>query len=107
VLVLGAAYKKNIDDVRESPAIDVIKQLRDLGADVEYHDPYIATLEHEGLPLRSVPLDDARLRACDCAVVVTDHSCFDWARIVSSAPIVVDTRNATAAVRDRGEVVLL
>lgn len=107
VLVLGVAYKRDVEDVRESPAFDVIKELEKLGAIVSYHDPYVASLEPEGVPMRSVALDDATLRGCDCALIVTDHKKFDYGRIVRLAPLVVDTRNATEAVRAEGRVVTL
>jgi UDP-N-acetyl-D-glucosamine dehydrogenase len=107
VLVLGVAYKRDVEDVRESPAFDVIKGLEKLGAVVSYHDPYVPSLEPEGVPLRSVPLDDAVLRGCDCALIITDHRKFDYGRIVRLAPLVVDTRNATENVRGEGRVVTL
>lgn len=107
VLVLGVAYKRDVEDVRESPAFDVIKALEKLGAVVTYHDPYVPSLEPEGVPMRSVELDDAALKGCDCALVITDHKKFDYGRIVRLAPLVVDTRNATAAVRGQGRVVTL
>jgi len=107
VLVLGVAYKRDVEDVRESPAFDVIKELEKLGAIVSYHDPYVPSLEPEGVPMRSVALDDAVLRDCDCALIITDHKKFDYGRIVRLAPLVVDTRNATEAVRGEGRVVTL
>lgn len=95
VLVLGVAYKKDIDDVRESPALEVIKLLQKKGVSVSYHDPYIAGLGHEQIDLQSVPLTDAVLRETDAVVIITNHSCFDYAKICSLAPLVLDTRNAT------------
>ncbi|MBI5292793.1 MAG: nucleotide sugar dehydrogenase [Chloroflexi bacterium] len=104
ILVLGAAYKKDIDDVRESPALDVIKLLGDRGGVVDYHDPYIPTvsLEHAGGQgtKDSVPLTDATLRAADCVVIVTDHSAFDYNALGQKARLIVDTRNAMARVND-------
>ncbi len=97
VLLLGVAYKRDIDDVRESPALDVIKLLEEKGAIVEYHDPFVAALHDEG-ELRgraSVELTDATLRDSDCVVIVTDHTAIDYERVVRLAPLVVDTRNAT------------
>ena len=94
ILVLGAAYKADIDDVRESPALDVINRLRVLQGDVEYHDPFIPNLTHEGIPLKSVELTDERLRKCDCVVIVTAHKLFPYDRIVELAPLVFDSRNA-------------
>ena len=94
VLVLGVAYKRDVGDVRESPALDVIHLLQQRGAAVSYHDPYVASLRHEGLALESSPLTDEALAAADCVVVVTDHSAFDWAHIGATARLIVDTRNA-------------
>jgi len=101
VLLLGVAYKKDIDDVRESPALSIIDRLRAKGADVRYHDPFIAkvsfddahTLGHDNAPLESVELTDEELRAADCVVIVTDHSAVDYRRVTELAPLVVDTRN--------------
>ncbi len=101
VLLLGVAYKKNIDDVRESPALSIIDRLRAKGADVRYHDPFVkeirfddAHTEGSGEPLTSEPLTDEHLRAADCIVIVTDHSDIDYGRVCRLAPLIVDTRNA-------------
>ncbi|HWO89767.1 MAG TPA: nucleotide sugar dehydrogenase [Gemmatimonadales bacterium] len=94
VLVVGIAYKKDIDDVRESPALDVLKLLERMGATVSYHDPFVPELDEDGFALRSVPLDEATVRAADCVVIVTDHSNLDYALIRREARAVVDTRNA-------------
>jgi UDP-N-acetyl-D-glucosamine dehydrogenase len=94
VLVLGVAYKKDIDDIRESPAIDVIRLLQQRGADVVYHDPWVPELQEDGMALRSVPLTRETLRGADCVVVVTDHSNVDYGLVAREAPIVVDTRHA-------------
>jgi UDP-N-acetyl-D-glucosamine dehydrogenase len=98
VLVLGVAYKKDIDDLRESPAMDVIRLLQEKGADVEYHDPFCPVIKDDGhtllqhLPMRSVPLTDKVLEDSDAVVVVTDHSDVDYARVAQKARLVVDTR---------------
>ena len=98
VLVLGVAYKRDIDDLRESPALEIIRLLQEKGAEVAYHDPFcpeIADDGHtpiEGLPLLSVELTDAVLEGCDAAVVVTDHSSVDYDRVAALAPLVIDTR---------------
>ena len=94
VLVLGVAYKRDVGDVRESPALDVIHLLQQRGAEVSYHDPYVSSLRREGMAMDSSPLTDAALAAADCVVVVTDHSAFDWAYIGAMARLIVDTRNA-------------
>jgi UDP-N-acetyl-D-glucosamine dehydrogenase len=98
VLVLGVAYKKDIDDLRESPAMDVIRLLQEKGARVDYHDPFCPVIRDDGhtpvqgLPLYSVPLTDAVLEASDVVVVVTDHSEVDYVRVAQKARLVVDTR---------------
>lgn len=101
VLVLGVAYKKDINDVRESPALSIIDRLRAKGADVRYHDPFVkeirfddAHTEGGGEPLDSVTLSDDELRNADCVVIVTDHSQIDYGRVCQLTPMVVDTRNA-------------
>ena len=93
VLVLGVAYKKDIDDVRESPALDVIELLHQKGADVQYHDPYVPTIHHNGFAMTGELDLDTALAAADCVVVVTDHSCYDWAAVARLARCAVDTRS--------------
>ncbi len=97
VLVLGAAYKPDIDDMRESPALDVIGLLMNKGAQVCYHDPYVPTIQHDGWAMHSVgELMDA-VRAADCVVIVTNHSSYDYPDILHAARLIVDTRNALGA----------
>lgn len=96
VLVIGVAYKRDIDDVRESPALDIIRLLEELGADVVYHDPYVPTFQEDGIRHESVALTDDELKRCDAVVIVTDHSSVDYQRLVNRASLIVDTRNATA-----------
>ncbi len=93
VLVLGVAYKKDIDDVRESPALDIIELLREKGADVRYHDPHVSSFTLDGLTCTSEPDLEQALHEADCVVVVTDHSAYDWSAIARQAALVVDTRN--------------
>src|SRR5437660_5400038 len=100
VLLLGVAYKKDVDDVRASPALSIIDRLRLKGCDVRYHDPFVSELsfddahtEGSGAPLSSVELSDEEIRAADCVVIVTNHSDIDYARVTELAPLVVDTRN--------------
>jgi UDP-N-acetyl-D-glucosamine dehydrogenase len=96
VLVVGVAYKRDINDVRESPALGIVDQLMHKGAEVSYHDPFIAEMTVDGRgPLVGVALTDETLRACDCAIIVTDHSDVDYSRVLKLAPLVVDTRNVT------------
>ena len=94
VLVLGVAYKKDIDDVRESPALDVIRLLQRHGAVVSYHDSHVRRLREEGIDLASTPLTADALAAADCVVIVTDHSDIDYGMVARTARMVVDTRNA-------------
>jgi UDP-N-acetyl-D-glucosamine dehydrogenase len=100
VLVIGVAYKKNIDDIRESPALDVIRLLEGRGATVAYHDPFIPRFHEEGHERTSVPLNVAELKRADAVVIVTDHTDLDYQLIVDQAAVVVDTRNATARVQN-------
>ncbi len=99
ILVLGVAYKPNVGDVRESPALDVIHLLEERGAKIRYYDPYVADLEPEGFDLQSIQLTPTALEMADCVVIVTDHDDFDYERIARYAPLVVDTRNALARKR--------
>jgi UDP-N-acetyl-D-glucosamine dehydrogenase len=94
VLVLGVAYKPDIDDLRESPALDVIGLLRQKGANIQYHDPYIPTFKEDDQTLESVSDLIAAVRAADCVVIITDHSDYDYAEIVDAAKLIVDTRDA-------------
>jgi UDP-N-acetyl-D-glucosamine dehydrogenase len=96
VLVIGVAYKRDINDVRESPALGIVDQLMHKGAEVSYHDPFIPEMSVDGRgSLASVPLTDEALRDCDCSIIVTDHSDVDYSRVLKLAPLVVDTRNVT------------
>jgi UDP-N-acetyl-D-glucosamine dehydrogenase len=95
VLVLGAAYKPDIDDVRESPALAVISLLLQKGAQVEYHDPYIPHLCHDGWDMDSVPDLMGSVAGADAVLVVTDHKVYDYGAIVAEARFVFDARNAT------------
>jgi len=104
VLVLGVAYKRDVNDARESPAFEIIGDLWRRGATVKYHDPYVPSIRVGGRGLESEPLEDETLRSVDAAVILTDHRVIDYKRVAELAPLVIDTRNATAAVvqhRDR------
>jgi UDP-N-acetyl-D-glucosamine dehydrogenase len=96
VLVVGIAYKKDIDDFRESPALDVIKLLKQLGADVVYHDPFIPKFQEDGVQHDSIPLSVEEIKRADAVVIVTDHANVDYQEIVNRASLVVDSRNVTA-----------
>jgi UDP-N-acetyl-D-glucosamine dehydrogenase len=91
--VLGVAYKKDIDDVRESPALDVMHLLERMRARITYSDPHVPELRLDGLELRSEPLE-AMVAQADCVVIITNHSAFDYARLLENAQLIVDTRNA-------------
>jgi len=101
VLLLGVAYKKDVNDVRESPALSIIDRLRAKGANVRYHDPFVPQVRFDdahtdaaGEPLASVALTNEELEAADCVIIVTDHSEIDYKRVCSRASLIVDTRNA-------------
>src|SRR5882762_5409799 len=93
VLVVGVAYKKDIDDVRESPALDVIRLLQRRGAVIRYHDPHVPTLKDDGITLSSVPLTAETLKQADCVVIVTDHTAVDYKLVARHARTTVDTRH--------------
>ncbi len=105
--VLGVAYKKDVDDPRESPAFTILEQLERRGAIVSYNDPHVPKLpamRHHTIRLDSSPLSEQFLADQDCVLIVTDHSAYDYAWIARHAPLVVDTRNATARVSDRTKI---
>ena len=107
-LVIGVAYKKDIDDVRESPALDVMRLLEQDGADVVFHDPYVSTIREDGHVIHGVALTDAEIEKADVVVIVTDHKTIDYQRLVDHANLIVDTRNATArTTRTRARIVPL
>jgi UDP-N-acetyl-D-glucosamine dehydrogenase len=93
VMLVGVAYKRNIDDIRESPALDVIRLLHLRGADVSYHDPHVPVLKEEGIALNSVPLTAETVKQADCVIIVTDHAAIDYKLIARQARAVVDTRH--------------
>jgi UDP-N-acetyl-D-glucosamine dehydrogenase len=93
-LVLGAAYKPDVDDLRESPALDVIGLLRQKGAVVSYHDPYIPTIQHDDWKLESVSKWQQAAEKADCVVIITNHTYYDYQAVIEKASLIVDTRNA-------------
>ncbi len=95
VLVLGIAYKKDVSDIRESPAIDIIHLLKEKGAVVSYHDPHVPTLHYDGIAMTCVPDLNTALQQGDCVIVVTDHSAYDWAIVCQHARLIIDTRHVT------------
>ncbi|MGD8586572.1 MAG: nucleotide sugar dehydrogenase [Chloroflexota bacterium] len=98
ILILGVAYKPNVGDLRESPALDIIHLLQERGAELTFNDPHVDDLSDEGVEVPSVALTDQNLREADCVVVVTHHDAFDWQRIANQSRLVVDTRHVV----DRG-----
>jgi UDP-N-acetyl-D-glucosamine dehydrogenase len=95
ILVLGVAYKKNVDDIRESPSLALITKLTQLGSDVIYYDPFVPILNsvHDGIQnLKSIQLDKNIVEDCDCVLLATDHDCFDYKLIENYAKMIVDTR---------------
>jgi UDP-N-acetyl-D-glucosamine dehydrogenase len=111
ILVLGIAYKKDIDDLRESPALEVIRLLQEKGAEVFYHDPFCPVIADDGhtpirqLPMKSVELSEAMLQAMDCVAIITDHSAADYRQVAEHAHLVVDTRGVMRKVEGRARVV--
>jgi UDP-N-acetyl-D-glucosamine dehydrogenase len=98
VLLLGVAYKKDIDDLRESPALDILRLLQADGADVSYHDPFVPRIQadEDGNPdMESIELTDEALTGADAVVILTDHTTFDYAKVVAGSRVLVDARNAT------------
>src|SRR5258705_1418899 len=101
ILLLGVAYKRDIDDVRESPALSIIDRLRSKGCDVRYHDPFVSEVRFDdahtdsgGEPMSSVELSAEEIGSADCVLIVTNHSQIDYRRIIELSPLIVDTRNA-------------
>jgi UDP-N-acetyl-D-glucosamine dehydrogenase len=94
VHLVGVAYKSDVNDMRESPALDVLELLTKRGADLSYTDPWVPELQHGGHTLKSVDLADALAAKPDCAIICTDHSAFDYDALIASGTLIVDTRNA-------------
>ncbi|MGH7591230.1 MAG: UDP binding domain-containing protein, partial [Gemmatimonadales bacterium] len=111
VLLLGVAYKRDIDDLRESPALEVIQHLQELGAQVAFHDPFCAVIKDDGhtpirgLPLHSTPLTDEALETADAVLVVTDHTTIDDVRVAARARLVVDARGVMRGVKGKARMV--
>ena len=100
----GVTYKKDISDSRESPALEVIKLLEGLCAEVTYSDPYVPSLQVEGHNMKAVQPGREVLASCDIAIIVTNHTAFDYTEIIRSAPLVFDTRNATDGLKAKNLV---
>jgi UDP-N-acetyl-D-glucosamine dehydrogenase len=105
ILIFGVAYKKDIDDIRESPSVEIIDILKDKGAKVDYHDPFIPSFSgmrrYPDISMKSVELTEKSLKKYDCAAIITNHSQYDYPWIVKNSKLVVDTRNATAKIKSR------
>ncbi|MBA7465687.1 UDP-N-acetyl-D-glucosamine 6-dehydrogenase [subsurface metagenome] len=97
ILILGVAYKSNVSDIRESPALDVMKLLKERGGKVVYNDPHVPQVEG----LKSIPLTESSLRDADCVVITTAHSDYDYKQIVKNARLVIDSRNATKGIKSK------
>jgi UDP-N-acetyl-D-glucosamine dehydrogenase len=108
ILFIGMAYKKDLGDCRESPAVKIAGMLLEDNAELLYHDPYVDEVELKGQPYRSRPLNEDLLKSVDLVVIATEHSCIDYEKLVKSAPKILDTRNATRGITGQeGKVVLL
>ena len=108
ILVLGVAYKQDIADFRESPAINVIKELQKRGADVSYYDPWVPSFRWKGMSMTGIPaLTAEALREADLVMVTTAHTNVDYAFVQKNAKFVFDTKNAMKAVTERGNVEVL
>lgn len=108
VVVLGAAYKPNVDDVRESPALDVIGLLRNKGAAVTYHDPHVESIRlDDNTRLEAEVYSDVLLEEADCVVIITHHSAYDWQHVLDHSKVVVDTRHVTSGLKGKATVISL
>ena len=94
ILVLGVTYKPDVADVRESPVLDIIRLLEARGAQVDFHDPFVCSLEQEGLTSMYTRLSSDTLRAADCVLIATNHSSYSWDWIQENTSLIVDTRYA-------------
>lgn len=104
ILVLGVAYKKNVNDIRESPALKLLHLIREKGGHVDYNDPYVPDISHNHeyprLRMKSIQLDYSELSSYDAVIIITDHSCYDWVQIAQQSTLIIDTRNAMADIKE-------
>ena len=107
ILILGISYKRDVDDMRESPALEIISHLKEGGARVEYHDPFVNKLEYNGYKMRSVALSAAQIRKSDLILILTDHTDVDYEKVVENASLIFDTRNALKIFKRRSKIVRL
>lgn len=104
ILVLGLAYKPDVDDVRESPSFELIEKLLHLGGKVDFHDPHVSAthkMRHHDLQMKSIELNDAALKSYDCVLIATHHAAYDWQMIAKTSSLIVDTRNAMHGITGR------
>jgi len=94
ILALGVAYKPDVSDNREAPALEVLQKLHEKGALIYYSDPYVPSIKFDGQVMQSVNLSPAMLRSMDCVVILTDHSVFDYAMVADSSSLILDSRHA-------------
>ena len=107
ILILGVTYKKDVNDVRESAAVEIIRELRTLGAAVSFSDPFVSELRIDGAVMSGLPLSEDTLREQDCVLILVDHTAIDYEFVVQHATLVIDTRNATKGVAARERVIVL
>ena len=105
VLVIGAAYKKDVKDLRESPALEIIDILIKKGALISYYDPYLPYLNIDGINLKGLPFNKRSFKDSDCVVIVTDHSNVDYEFITKNSKLVIDTRNVLKDVSNKSNIV--
>ena len=105
MLICGVAYKKDVQDLRESPAFEIIDILKEHQADIFYYDPYFPYFKVDGINLKCVKFDKKTLKSFDCIVVVTDHSNVDYQFMAKNSKLIIDTRNALKDVKNRSNIV--
>ncbi len=106
IFLLGVTYKRDIDDIRESPALEIMEILLQKGTAVSYNDPYISELRVDTTTFKSIPISEKSLREADCVAIITDHQLYDYKKIVKSARLIIDTRNATRDVSEGRERII-
>lgn len=107
ILLVGVAFKPNVDDIRQSPALEIIRLLHEQGAEINYHDPFVPTLSVEQFTAESVPLTAVALQQADCVVIVTNHDALSWSLIAQHALLIVDTRNSLHNQKVNGRLITL
>lgn len=107
ILVLGVTYKRDVNDIRESTSIPIIKKLLNLGIHVNYHDPYISSIQVQGRQIDSIPLTKRNIQQHDAVLILTDHSSIPYETLASISNLIIDTRNAMKQLQDRSNIVLL